>query len=92
MFVRMVGRYKILYNSGPEAHREGSRELQHPFRFAASLQGMEREDTGQMPGSKPVVEALANGGGGGGSVGSFGLGVGFALSPELAQKVRGGEG
>jgi len=46
-----------------------------------------------MPGSRLVADALANGGGGGGgeSAGSFGLGVGFALSPELAQKV-GGEG
>lgn len=35
-------------------------------------------------GGKGLVEALANGGGGGDT---SGLGVGFALSPELAQKV-----
>ncbi|CAN0511299.1 unnamed protein product [Ectocarpus sp. 12 AP-2014] len=37
-----------------------------------------------------LVGALANGGGGAGeaATGGFGLGVGFALSPELAQKVR----
>lgn len=47
-------------------------------------------ETGAGAGGKGLIGPLSNGGSDGGENGggSFGLGVGFALSPELAQKVR----